>query len=310
MIDALRAIRGRFDTPSGTSLAEYLCVRGIRWLGGAVGGRADRPTDSVTIEDRTISVADSTVEFRIYEPTAGTPPRPATVFLHGGGWISGGPGTNQRLCSLLAEERGRTVVAVAYRLAPEHRHPRPLRDCERVLEWIATDGPANGIDPDAVRLFGTSAGGTIAAGLHADPSVSLPLSIAQQTLVYPPLDPRFDERRENGRLLRRVSRPAIGWLWSLYLDPDSDRSDPRVAPLRSSAFGAVPPTTVVTCGFDPLRQEGREYAQRLAAHGVPVGHVEFPRLPHGFLTFLPWISPRRTRTILQRIHAATPDVSE
>jgi acetyl esterase len=227
-----------------------------------------------------------------------------TVFFHGGGWFTGSLDTNQRLCSLLAE-RSRTVVAVGYRLAPEHRHPAALRDCERVLEWIASEGRANGIDPDAVRLFGTSAGGTLAAALHAESGSSCPLSIDHQTLLYPPLDPHFGQHEDGRRLLRWLARPAIRWLWKLYLEPDSDRTDPRVAPLRASAFDAVPPTTVVTCGLDPLRSQGRAYVERLAANGGTASHVDFPRLPHGFLTFLQWISPRRTRTVLERITAAT-----
>lgn len=233
-----------------------------------------------------------------------------TVFLHGGGWISGDLDTNHRLCGSLAAETGRAVVAVDYRLAPEHRYPAQLDDCERVLAWLATRGPAHGLDPDDVALFGASAGGTLAAALCADREAGASPTIRHQTLAYPLVDPAFDERLANPGLLRRAARPLLAGLWNLYLPPDADRSDPRVAPLRTARLDTLPATTVVTCGLDPLRAEGRAYVRRLAETegetGPPVAHVAFPSYPHGFLTLLPTVSRRRTVAALRRIHDARP----
>ncbi|WP_423750756.1 alpha/beta hydrolase [Salinirarus marinus] len=306
-VDRLRtALRRRLAPPPETSLAAYACVRGARLLGELSDGGGDTSVPGVTVRDRTIRGSDADVPVRWYRPPGDADRRPVTIFLHGGGWITGGLDTNQRLCASLARETGRTVVAVDYRLAPEHRHPAALRDCEHVLDWIDANGPAHGLDTDSVRLFGASAGGTLAAALHSDPAAAPSLPVEQQTLVYPPLDPAFDARRRSVGPLRRASRPLIEALWDLYLPPDADRTTPRVAPLRTTRFDAVPPTTVVTCGFDPLRAEGRAYARALAAAEVPVAHVDFPRFPHGALTLLPRISRARTVAVLRRILAASP----
>lgn len=309
---AWAAVRDRIRAPPGTSVIAYAAIRAVRGLGTVGTREAETLPAGVTVRDRTISGSGSetTVPVRCYRPPDAAATAPVTVFVHGGGWVSGNLDTNRRLCALLARETGRVVVAVGYRLAPEHRYPAALNDCERVLRWIATRGPEHGLDPSAVRLFGTSAGGSLVAALHADPPTEPSLVVDQQTLVYPPLDPAFDARGRESAALRRVAGPLLRRLWDLYLPPDADRTDPTVAPLRAARFDAVPPTTVVTCGLDPLRPEGRAYVERLAAADVPVAHVDFPRLPHGAFTLLTRVSDARTVAALRRIREATPERSD
>jgi acetyl esterase len=304
------AVRDALAPPTNTSAAAYALVLAWRRIGQATGtGRPSLP-GGVTSRSRSVGSDGDPVTVRCYRPRTGTEPLPVTVFLHGGGWISGDLDTNHRLCGHLAVETGRAVVAVDYRLAPEHRYPAPLDDCERVLDWLATQGARNGLDPDDVALFGASAGGTLAAALTVERDAEARPPIRHRTLAYPPLDPEFDERIDDPGPLRRAARPLLAGLWDCYLPPDADRTDPRIAPLRATEVASLPPTTVVTCGFDPLRPEGRTYARRLAETTVPVAHVSFPSYPHGFLTLLPRVSRARTVAALRRIHHARPAVRE
>jgi acetyl esterase len=300
------AIRDALAPPANTSAAAYALVLAWRRLGRATND--DRPSlpAGVTGRSRSVGSDGDAVAVRCYRPGTGTESLPVTLFLHGGGWISGDLDTNHRLCGYLAAETGRAVVAVDYRLAPEHRYPAQLDDCERVLDWLASRGPANGLDPDDVTLFGASAGGTLAAALTADRDAAARPTIRHRTLAYPPLDPGFDELADDSGLLRRAARPLLAGLWDCYLPPDADRTDPRVAPLRATELEAHPSTTVVTCGLDPLRAEGRAYVRRLADATIPVSHVAFPTYPHGFLTLLPRLSRDRTVAALRRIHDARP----
>jgi acetyl esterase len=300
------AVRDVIAPPANTSVTAYALVLAWRRVGRATG--AGQPSLPRGVADRSRSVGsdDDAVAIRCYRPRTGTEPLPVTVFLHGGGWISGDLETNHRLCGHLAVETGRAVVAVDYRLAPEHRYPAALDDCERVLDWLATRGPANGLDPDDVALFGASAGGTLAAALTAERDAEAQPTIRHRTLAYPPLDPNFDEWVADPGPLRRAARPLLGGLWDCYLPPDADRTDPRIAPLRARRLESLPPTTVVTCGLDPLRAEGLAYVRRLAETPVPVSHVPFPAYPHGFLTLLPRVSRARTVAALRRINDARP----
>lgn len=304
------AVRKALAPPADTSAAAYALVLAWRRIGRAAGvGRPSLP-EGVTARSRSVGSDDDAVAVRCYRPRAGAEPRPVTVFLHGGGWISGDLDTNHRLCGHLAVETGRVVVAVDYRLAPEHRYPAPLEDCERVFDWLASRGPANGLDPDDVALFGASAGGTLAAALTVERDAEAKPTIRHRTLAYPPLDPCFDEWVDDPGPLRRAARPLLAGLWDCYLPPDADRTDPRIAPLRAARLESLPPTTVVTCGFDPLRAEGRAYVHRLVETPVPVTHVSFPAYPHGFLTLLPRVNRARTVAALRRIHDARPTAGE
>jgi|GEM_PF-5223313 len=297
------ALRETLDPPTGTAPSTYALVLALRRVGRASNGSGNGSLPP-GVTSRTRAVGPVTV--RCYRPRADDETLPVTVFLHGGGWISGGLDTNHDLCGCLAAETGRAVVAVDYRLAPEHRYPAQLDDCDRVLDWLGRHGPANGLDPDDVTLFGASAGGTLAAALAADRDADATPAIRHQTLAYPPVDPAFDPRHGRPIPLRRLARSILDGLWNLYLPPEADRSSPRVAPLRTTRVGALPATTVVTCGIDPLRVEGRAYARRLAAAGVPVARVAFPAYPHGFLTLLPRLDRERTVATVRRIHGARP----
>lgn len=219
---------------------------------------------------------------RVYHPDP-TRPLPVVLYLHGGGWTLGGIKPADGPCRALAAASGCVVVSLAYRLAPETPFPGPLEDCVAAARALAADPAAVGGDDGAVVLVGDSAGGNLAA------ATSLVLRgtavVRAQVLLYPCLSPArnspFASYAENadGPLMTRAE---LLWFWDHYLGPDGDPTDPRAAPLAAPDHSGLPPTTVVVCELDPLRDEGLEYARVLDAAGVEVRAVTIPGAAHGF----------------------------
>lgn len=235
------------------------------------------------------SVRDETiagVPARFYEPTDAPQTGPLLVFFHGGGFIYGDLDSHDALCRFLAERAGVRVIAVDYRLAPEARFPAAYDDCvnayaeilERADEWHA--------DRDRIAVGGDSAGGNLAT-LVAIEAARRGLPCAFQLLIYPLTDMA-------GTTKSRVLFADGFYLTERFIDlasdsyvPDpSQRSDPRASPLGADLPAGLAPAHVVTAGFDPLRDEGQAYAERLAAAGVVVQHVGYPTLIHGFVNMV------------------------
>lgn len=211
--------------------------------------------------------------------------RPVLLWFHGGGWVLGDLDTHDHVCRTLAHETRWLVLSVDYRLAPEHPFPAALDDAYAATWWAAAHAEAVGGDPDRLVTVGASAGGNLAAAvaLRARNEDGPPL--AGQALVYPALDPSgaTDSYREfsDGPLL---TREGMDWYWEQYLGHPTDGWHPYAAPARARTLGGVAPAVVLTCGFDPLRDEAREYAQRLESDGVAVERLHYDDVMHGFLT--------------------------
>jgi len=224
------------------------------------------------------------VPIRVYDPDGATEPSPGLVFCHGGGWILGTLDSADDLCRHLARGTGSVVVSVDYRLAPEHTFPAAVSDAAAAFEWVRTDADAVGIDPERLGVAGSSAGGGLAAALPHHDAVD-PESIAQAVLLYPMLDADFERasyaENADGPLL---TADDVAWFWEQYCPDERDRTRPTAAPLRADDVAGCPPTTVVTGGHDPLRDEGVAYVERLREAGVPVDHHHEPSMPHGFLS--------------------------
>ena len=211
---------------------------------------------------------------RVYEPTGAD--AGALVWLHGGGWAIGSLESHDPLCRALAARSGCTVVAVDYRLAPEHPHPAALEDA-----WTATKWAVRELGPVAVG--GDSAGGHLAAvvALRArDRGVPLRL----QALVVPVTDYAFETASyvENGTGCG-LERTTMEWFWGLYVPDRADAADLEVSPLRAPDVAATAPALVVTAEYDPLRDEGEAYAAKLRDAGVDVEHRRAAGMVHGFL---------------------------
>jgi acetyl esterase len=245
------------------------------------GGEAE-PIDRVV--DGQVARPGGHIPVRIYAP-ASERPLPGLVFLHGGGWARGSLDTHDRLCRSLANGAGCIVVSVDYRMAPEHRFPAALDDSATATRWVASNAANLGIDPDRLAVGGDSAGGNLAAAVTLVLREEGGPRLTHQLLIYPVTDFNFDtisyKDNATGYML---TRSAMRHYWALYLADASDGANYRASPLRATDFGKLPPATILTAEYDPLRDEGLAYAERLRAAGVAVRYLEYPGLIHGFAT--------------------------
>lgn len=244
---------------------------------GAIGARAflnefnkgrpaGRPIGDVV--DGTLPGADGPLPYRVYKPA--TPgPHPVVVYFHGGGWVLGDEQSDEPFCRDMVRRTGMMFVSIGYRHAPEHRFPTATEDGYAATRWIAEHLAELGGKPGPVLVAGWSAGGNIAAVTCQLARDRGGPDIAGQLLVCPVTDCDFDRPSYNDNATGYfLTRSLMYWFWDLYCSP-ADRTDPRVSPLRGKVSG-LPPAFVVTCEFDPLRDEGIAYADAMAAAGVPV----------------------------------------
>jgi len=204
------------------------------------------------------------------------------VWFHGGGFCIGDLDTHDQLCRRLAVLAGAQVLSVDYRLAPEHPWPAAVDDAVAVARWATDAGGGHGWDTTRVAVGGDSAGGSLAAVVALE-ARDAGLGLVHQVLAYPGTDhtrhyPSLD--LPSGYLYDAAARK---WFYDRYLPDGVDRSDRRISPLCADRHAGLCPATVFTAGHDPLRDEGRAYAEALYEAGVPVTHVEYPGLVHGFL---------------------------
>jgi acetyl esterase len=229
-----------------------------------------------------------TIRARHYRPVNGDG-EPLLVFYHGGGQVIGDLDTHDDLCRQLCRHGNVHVLSVDYRLAPEHKAPAGNDDAFAAFQWALEHAADLGADPDRVAVGGDSAGGNQAALVAVrarDEGTRLP---ALQLLFYPIVNYR-DQTRSQTLFAEGffLTRGDLRWFHGHYLDgSDLDASDPRVSPLLCDDLSALPPALVLTAGFDPLRDEGRQYAEALRAAGVTVDYREFGSLVHGFANFFP-----------------------
>ena len=236
------------------------------------------PEPVASVDDLEIPGPGGPLPVRVYRPAAAGP-LPALVYFFGGGWTLGTIDTADGICRALTNAAGCATVAVGYRLAPEHKFPAAVHDCLAGLRWAAA---APGIDPDRVAVGGDSAGGNLAAAVTLLARDAGP-RIAHQLLVYPNTEHGADTpsvRAGVDPLL--FNRTSVDWYWNHYLADPADGADPLASPLRAPDLSGLPPATVITAEYDPLRDEGEAYAARLAEAGVPVTLRRFDGMIHGF----------------------------
>ena len=210
---------------------------------------------------------------------------PALVYLHGGGWTIGDRDTHDVLCRSLANLAGCAVFSVDYRMGPEHRFPAALDDSLAALRWIGVNADELAIDPTRIAIGGDSAGGNLAAAATLALRDNDGPALAYQLLIYPATDMRMNteslERNGEGYLL---TRELMHWFRANYIDDPAHYDDWRASPLLAGNHADLPPALVLTAGYDPLVDEGKAYADALAAAGVPVEYVSYPGQIHGFIT--------------------------
>ena len=245
---------------------------------------AGAPADIAHVDDEAIPGPAGDIGIRIYRPQADGPTA-LIAYFHGGGWVIGDIDTHDGTCRTLCHRTGAVVVSVDYRLAPEHRFPAALDDCEAATAWVADHATDLGGDPDRLGVAGDSAGGNLAAAVTLRARRRGGPRLVAQALVYPAVD--FTTERPSVRANGEgylLTAAAMRWFSAQYLG-DADPADPMASPLLAdlAAGEALPPAVVAIAEFDPLRDEGRAYAEALVDAGVAVHLLEFPGLVHGFL---------------------------
>jgi acetyl esterase len=247
-----------------------------------VGPSLDAVVSDVTTRDTSLPGATESRRARVFTPDGGRPPSPGVVFFHGGGFVLGSLDSHDRCCRALASKARVVVVSVDYRLAPESRFPAAVDDAVAATRWVLANAESLGIDPAAVAVAGDSAGGTLAA-VVAQLLRGEQRCLAFQLLIYPLTVVRGGTRsREYFREGYFLSGRAIDWYVSNYIPDASQHTDPRASPILARDLSGLPPALVLTAGFDPLRDEGRAYAEKMRAAGVPATHVCAEGSIHGF----------------------------
>ncbi len=257
------------------------------------------PPAVALVQDHSVETAAGKLTVREYQPLGRQPGAvlPALVYLHGGGWTIGDLDTHDVLCRTLCNGAQCVVISVDYRLAPEAPFPAAYDDTLAGFQWVAASAKLLGVDASRIAIGGDSAGGNLAAAacLGLKDSAACP---AFQLLIYPATDMRAvtPSHTTNGQGYL-LTKDSIGWFANNYM-AEADYADWRASPLLASSHQGLPPALVLTAGYDPLRDEGLQYADALSAAGVPTQYVCFERQIHGFITMGRVIAEANTATDL------------
>jgi acetyl esterase len=243
--------------------------------------RAALSPEAPEVASVALLLAPGPVAMRCYRPLGAAPDAalPALVYFHGGGWVIGDLDTHDVLCRQLANGAGCAVYSVDYRMGPEHPFPAAVEDCVAATRFVAGQHRQ-------IAVGGDSAGGNLAAVVALTARGAGGPDIAHQLLIYPATDQRLAhpsiDRNAEGYLL---TKKAMEYFRAKYLPHSADFADWRASPLLAKSLADLPPAYVITAGYDPLVDEGRAYAERLAKEGVEVAYREYPDMVHGFILY-------------------------
>ena len=239
------------------------------------------------VQDLQATGPHGAIPLRLYKPSVTTSGQvlPVLVYFHGGGWVIGDLDTHDTLCRELANGSGCAVVAVDYRMGPENRFPAAVDDCFAATRWVHDNAASLGLDASRLAVGGDSAGGNLAAVVSILARDATTLPIAFQLLIYPSTDMRrlSASHQTNGQGYVLTS-DTIAYFQAHYTGDEARYGDWRASPLLCENLAHLPPALVMTAGYDPLRDEGLAYAQRLTEAGNRATHICFERQIHGFIT--------------------------
>jgi acetyl esterase len=231
-----------------------------------------------SVDNREIPGPDGPLPIRIYRPSADAD-LPTLIYFFGGGWTLGNLDTSDAICRTLTNLVPCQVIAVGYRLAPEHKFPAAVNDCYSATQWVASTFSAG-----SVAVAGDSAGGNLAAVVSIMARDRGGPSLAAQVLIYPNTDYRGGTESMRGNDDPALfNHHSVTWYWNHYLASPEDGLNPLVSPLLAESHSDLPPALVITAEYDPLRDEGEAYAERLRASGVPVESTRYDGMVHGFV---------------------------
>jgi acetyl esterase len=289
--------------PSAQTLVDMLSESGMgitpettpesarRAMAAATGIVPKHPIFSV--EERTVPGPAGAVPVRVYRPSDDAA-LPVVMWIHGGGWVTGSIETHDQLCRQLCDDVGAIVVSVDYRLAPEVKFPGAVDDCVAAWRWLSEHAAELGGDPARVAVAGDSAGGNLAAVTALAAREAQLAAPVLQLLVYPVTDHELDSPsmidNAKGYFLETE---GMRWFYDHYAGTPSDFDDWRFSPIRAADLSGLPPAVVLTAEFDPLRDQGEAYAQRLRDAGVVTEAMRADGLFHGFFGMHPFLPPAR-----------------
>src|ERR1700733_2692338 len=276
MIDALGAPPLESQDPVEARNAR---VDAMKMMGG-------EPDALGYVENLAVPGPGGEIPVRVYAIERGGALRPALVYFHGGGFVFGNLDTHDAVCRSIAKESGAVVISVDYRLAPESKFPAAVEDSYAATIWVAANAERLGIDANRIAVGGDSAGGNLAAVIAMRCRDAGGPALAAQVLLYPVTDYttyETDSHRDFGEG-DFLTRGAMDCFTGHYLASGDQKRHPEVSPLHAPNLSNLPPALVITAEFDPLRDEGEAYAQRLEQAGVPVTVSRYPGMVHGFVS--------------------------
>ena len=263
-------------------------------------GPKDVPVGKV--DNFTIPGPAGPMRARSYAPVAAAGSLPALIYFHGGGFIAGSLESHDGLCRLFAAEGGFKVIAVDYRLAPEHPWPAAVDDAWAAVEWIEQNATTLGVDAGRIAVGGDSAGGMLTAIVTQLAREKGGVKIAYQLLLFPNTQAGGETSSlQEFAVGYFLERRAIEYFNALYLPPGTDRNAPKVSPLRAKSFSGLPPAYVMLGGYDPLHDEGLAYAEKLRAAGGKVTIADYADMVHGFIYL---------QTVLPQAHEAVKEAAK
>ena len=278
LLESIEAEGGPALESMSPSDARQAAIDGLQLLRGVA-----EPVAS--IQNLSIPGPNGEIPIRIYTPNAPAP-RPAMVYFHGGGWVVCGLDTHDVVCTAIANRAGAVVVAVDYRLSPEHKFPVAVMDCYAATVWVFENAARLGIDAKRISVGGDSAGGNLGAVMCLRSRDEHGLAIALQVLIYPVTDlstfetPSYREFAEDHYL----TKAEMEWFRGHYLARAEDGRNPHASPLLALDLHGLPAALVITAECDPLRDEGEAYAERLEQAGVTVTCSRYEGMIHPFFS--------------------------
>jgi acetyl esterase len=244
------------------------------------------PPDVAEVDDGAFTGPASQIAFRRYRPLGSAAgPLPTLIYYHGGGFVIGSIETHDSTCRRLANKSRCQVISIDYRLAPEHPFPAPIDDSLAAFRQIRDKAASFGADSARIAVGGDSAGGNIAAVVCQACKQSGEPMPAFQMLIYPATDYRKQSAsRQKFAEGYFLTKELMDWFSKAYVPAGSDLADLRLSPLLAKDVAGLPPAFILTAGYDPLRDEGRAYAERLIDAGVKTTYVNYPGTIHGFFS--------------------------
>lgn len=296
--ETIKSFMDRFKLPDFTGLDWAQSTDRLRQSFHRASRSVERDAPELAeISTLPVDGAAGALKGRLYTPLgAGIGPGPGIVFFHGGGFVLGDLDSHDMICRRLAAGSRCRVLSVDYRLAPEHPFPAAHDDAAAVWEWATKRVDLLNIDPDRICVAGDSAGGNLSAFLAQEMNRTGGPQPAFQLLLYPLV--QFVDIRTKKMTFQEgffITPNLFDYFRDSYIHTQTDRMDPKVSPLFApdEDFRGLPPAHMVLCGWDPLKDEGRAYAAKLAAHGVPVTIREHPGMVHGFMNLTAVSIPAR-----------------